>query len=159
MNKKDLDTWNDLYLSVYGGEQLNEINVNRIARGTVNALKDFPAATMSQLQGQGANRSNDEALKRQMIRGENLRRVALGKETLDQKKARISQREADISKSQDAAIAAAEKAKKTPPSNYSSSSRKTKTNRFRFNTSTKTSRFSSTKTSSIFNSSFKEKRS
>ncbi len=106
MNKEDLDALGDLYLTVHGGEQLNEIGIlprgitpqqarsqssnaskviSRISRGAVNALKDLPAATMSQLQGQGAVKSNDAALMRQRTRGENLKRILSGKETLDQR--------------------------------------------------------------------------
>lgn len=47
--------------------------LNRVARGIGGTFSDFPAATMSQLQGWGANRSNDAALERQGKRGENLR--------------------------------------------------------------------------------------
>lgn len=129
MNKEHLDALGDLYLTVHGGEQLNEIGIlprgitpqqarsqssnaskviSRISRGAVNALKDLPAATMSQLQGQGAVKSNDAALMKQRTRGENLKRILSGKETLDQRAERIS-------KAQNSAIASAERAEKTPP--------------------------------------------
>jgi len=105
MNKQDLDALANLYEEVYypqDVEQLDEIavppkdsaaaraqsaaasrNIGRIARGSLNALRDLPAATMSQLQGQGAVASNDAALKRQQIRGQNLGKLLSGK--LDQK--------------------------------------------------------------------------
>jgi hypothetical protein len=42
----------------------------RVMRGLGGALRDLPAATMSQLQGQGAVKGNDAALRRQATRGQ-----------------------------------------------------------------------------------------
>ena len=74
MNKKDLDSLLVLYENVYSDEYLTEApaatNVPyRVLRGLGGALRDLPAATMSQLQGQGANKGNDAALRRQAERG------------------------------------------------------------------------------------------
>ena len=67
----------EAYSQVYETpEILNEASAGevfgRVVRGTGNALKDLPAATMAQLQGKGAVKANDEALARQQRRGQNL---------------------------------------------------------------------------------------
>jgi hypothetical protein len=81
MKKEDLDALAGLYEGVYSpaesGEYLVESPnlVQRVGRGIANSLRDLPSATMSQLQGQGANKSNDAALQRQAQRGKNLQRL------------------------------------------------------------------------------------
>jgi len=77
MRAEEIKGLMEAYSHVYETpEVLSEASVpERIARGLGNALKDLPAATMSQLQGQGAVKANDAALKRQQERGKNLQQL------------------------------------------------------------------------------------
>jgi hypothetical protein len=112
MNKKDLDALNELYLSVYGGEQLNEApggkarfwdsNLGRFVANTGRTAGDVRDVVVPALQGVSSPTSRDARQRlTQRVTGQPV------KEYPDQRAARIS-------RAQDAAIAAADKAELKP---------------------------------------------
>ena len=118
MNKKDLDALNELYFSVYSGEQLlNEApggparysgsKMDKFLRGVGDTSRNVANAALSPLD---AFRFNDDPNKGKPIIP--APQQAAAKPTTKPARETPAQREARISKAQDAAIAAADKAEK-----------------------------------------------
>ncbi|NBP03391.1 MAG: hypothetical protein EBU90_25545 [Proteobacteria bacterium] len=118
MNKKDLDALNELYSSVYSGEQLlNEApggparysgsKMDKFLRGVGDTSRNVANAALSPLD---AFRFKDDPRKGKPIIP--APQQAAAKPTTKPARETPAQREARISKAQDAAIAAADKAEK-----------------------------------------------